>query len=488
MTVTAAPAWSRYQLALYDFVESGNGSAIVEAVAGSGKTTSLVECARRLSEWDNACAVAFNVRIKDELLKRLPAAVPALTLNALSYRAWRAFTGKQQEVDKGKIAALVRELSDDTNPDFRQGVRRLVDLAKMAGVVPSYVKTATQPLAEDEPETWRGLIDEYGIGFGWGDKDDRAIELARRVLAESVRVGAERIDFNDQLYLPVVFGADFQQYDWLFVDEAQDLNEIQRVMIERSASKSCRLLAFGDPAQAIYGWRGAGRNALPLLRERFNAVSLPLSICYRCSKAVVRKAQQFQPAIEWAEDAPEGLVDENATWMPETFLTTDVILCRNNAPLVKMAFRLLRAGKACKVMGRDIGNGLVALVQRLRATTITELQEKLAKWLAQEVRAVGEEKPEQTMALYDRAETLRVFMENARTPAEVKEKIEQLFADETGQYLMLSTVHKFKGLEAPRVFVLNPELIGARGMTQEERNVLYVAVTRARKELYFIHA
>lgn len=483
--------WSQYQTDIFIHVANDTRSLIVEACAGSGKTSTLVESSRGLSEFDNAVAICFNVKIKEELVKRLPAHVPALTLNALGFRAWKAFTGKTMEVDGRKIATLVREMADDYNPDYRQGVKRLVDLAKMAGIVPAYVKTETYPLTPDTNANWEQLINEYSIGFGFGEKEDRAIDLARRVLAESVRVGAERIDFNDQLYLPVIFRADFPQFDVLFVDEAQDLNEIQRVMVERSVSGKGRVIAFGDASQAIYHFRGAGANALPLLRERFNAVSLPLSICYRCSKAVVKKAQEYVPTIQAFADAPEGLVNENASWTPETFITTDVILCRNNAPLVKMAFRLLRAGKACRVMGRDVATGLVALVQRQRATTVTDLRTKIGRYVTNEI-ARDPNNDAAIQNLLDKQATIEVFCENARTPEEVITKIGTMFADEQGQYLMLSTIHKFKGMEAPRVFLLDPQIIGARAKSEmdrvAERNIAYVAVTRAQSELHFIRS
>lgn len=475
---------SPYQQAIYEFIDSGKGSAVIEACAGSGKTSTLVECARRLTAFDNAVAIAFNRKIADELTRRLPPYCPAATLNSIGFRAWKAFTDKSMEVDKYKVSTLVRELSDDSNPDFRQGVKRLVDLAKMAGIVPSMVKTVTYPLAADTTDEWEGLIEQYGVTFGWGDKWDRAIELARRVLAESVRVGASVIDFNDQLYLPVVFGADFIQYDIVFCDELQDLSAIQFTMVGRSLAASGRFIGFGDRFQNIYSWRGS-IDAMTLAKSKFDAVSLPLSISYRCAKAIIKAAKPYMPAIEAREDAPEGSVTEWPEWGVGDFSVTDVVLCRNNAPLVKMAFKLLRGGKACKVMGRDIGAGLAALVQRLKAGSIRELSDKLDKFLTKG-RVESEGKPDQLAALLDKVATLRVFMENCSTPADVIGKITSLFADEQGQYLTLSTVFKFKGAEAPRIFILDFQLIGQRGDDETERCVAGVAITRAQNELVFI--
>lgn len=484
----AEQTWSPYQEAIFAAVEEGKESLIVEAVAGSGKTSTLTECARRLTEYDNACAIAFNKRIADELSRRMPAWVPALTLNALGYRAWKAFIGKPVGVDGQKVTTLIRQMTDDQNPDYKKAVRRLVDLAKMAGIVPEYVEAANTPLREDTPEEWGALIEEYGIDFAWG-REERGVELARRVLARSVQMGTEVVDFNDQMYLPVIFGADFPKYDVLFIDEAQDVSEIQRVMIERAVTERGRIVAFGDGSQALYHFRGAGANSLPDLKAHFRARSMPLSICYRCAKAIIKLAKEYVPEIEAYADAPEGKVEELAAWTPEIFQMTDAVLCRNNAPLVALAFRLLRAGKPCKVIGRDIGAGLIALVNRLRASSIADLETKLRAYVANETKVLGDHQ-DQIEALNDRAATLRVFMENARSPLEVTTKIEALFAEDTKGYLTLSSVHKAKGMEWPRVFILDFHLIGQRAKQswerQAEKNVAYVAITRAQKELFFI--
>lgn len=482
--------WSPFQEEIYKFIEQGKGSAIIEAHAGSAKTTTLVEAARRLDEWSSAIVVAFNTRIKDELARRLPTNVQALTLNAMGFRAWKRFTDQSLEVDKFKVGNLIKNMTNDQNPFFRAGVKKLVDLAKMAGLVPSYVseKLPAEGLVPDEPAVWEALIDEYGVDFGFWDKMTAGIELARRVLAESVKQGSASVDFNDQLYLPVIFNADFPQYDIVFVDEAQDVSPIQRIMIERSLSEGGRLIAVGDPNQAIYHFRGAGQNSMGDLQAKFEAITLPLPICYRCSKAVIAEAQVFVPTIQSWEGAIEGKVDKDYVWEAEEFQNTDIILCRLNAPIVKMAFRLIRSGKPCKVVGRDIGTGLAALVKKMKAVSLPDLRSKLDAFVQKESKSLN---PDQLSSLLDRVATIDVFADNCTSPQGVIDRIEGMFADEAGQYLRLSTVHKAKGLEFPRVFILNPELIGSRVKNaadgQSERNIWYVAITRAQKELYFIH-
>lgn len=490
MPVATQFAWSQYQQNIFDFVERGEGSAVVEACAGSAKTTTIVECARRIPSEDGILFIAFNKRVAEELKKRLPAYANALTLNALGFRAWRAFIEKNVEVDGNKVSAIVRAMSDDSNPEFKQGVKKLVDMAKVVGIVPEQGGMAATGLVEDSEESWRGLIDEYGINFGYGDKDDRGIALARRVLAENIRLGTEKIDFNDQLYLPIVFNADFTQYDWIFCDELQDVNGLQLQMLKRSLGRDGRFIGVGDEAQQIYSWRGAGKGSMRIVAEAFGARKFPLSVSYRCPKAVVERARQYTDKIELWENAIEGEVKELESWSPNAFLPTDVILCRNNAPLVALAFKIIRAGKGCRVLGRDIGTGLVALIRKMKALSPSDLLAKLDTHVRKERARLEKEGDEaKIISLLDRVDTIRVFVENVSTISTVDAviaKIEQLFADDSPVgCVTLATIFKFKGLEASRVYILDFHLIGARG---PEPSVAYVGITRSQKELYFINS
>jgi len=505
MTTTALKeiSWTPFQQAIFDFVENGEGSAVVEAVAGSGKTTTIVEAARRLPFGTEGAFVAFNRVIADELKRRLPASVPAMTLNALGNRAWKAFIGKYPEVDGYKISALVRDMTSNNDRDFVGDVKKLIDLAKGIGLVPgNLVRTSwgeARGLVPDSDQTWQDLMDEHDISFKFPGQEKDALSLARRVLLESIRVSRDKIDFNDQLYLPVVFRAPFKKYDLLFVDEAQDVNAIQLEMIERSLHKQGRLIAVGDPHQAIYGFLGAGTDSLEIIREKFNAAMMPLHVSFRCPRKVVQKARTYVSHIQHKDDAPEGDVKVwGSAWSSDDFQPTDVILCRNNAPLISMAFKLIRDGVGVKVLGRDIGRGLIALVNKLKATDTNDLRRKLLDHLDKESKKLRD-KPDQIARLEDRVATLMIFInaqDNLSSVQNVIASIEKLFstddANENKQLLTLSTVHKAKGGEWPRVFILNPGLMPAGWVEpgtwqyDQEIHLQYVAVTRAQKELIYI--
>lgn len=485
---TATKIWSPYQESIFTAIEKGEGSLVIEACAGSGKTSTIVEAARRLPFEDSVLFTAFNKRVAEELKKKLPASINVSTLNALGNSAWARYIDKRVEVDAFKVGNIVREMSDDNNREFCNGVKKLVGLAKMTGLVPGNVEEA-RGIVPDDAETWDYLISEYEVDFGWGDKDKRGVELARRVLTKSIADGGKVIDFNDQLYLPVIFNADFVKYDWVFCDELQDVNALQLEMLKRSLAKRGRFVGVGDSAQAIYGWRGAGTDAMRVVTEEFGAVTLPLSVSYRCPKAVVTLAQAYTPKIELWDQAVEGKVETLEAFDPKDFTPSDVILCRNNAPLVALAFRIIRAGKGCKVLGRDIGTGLVSLVKKMKALSLSDLDGKLRVYLTKErgkLASAGEE--HKIPSLEDRVNTALVFVAEAKGGSvdDLCRRIEAMFTEEGAvNCVTLSSIHKSKGLEWERVYILDSHLIGLYGGSQEN-NVFYVAVTRAQKELYFI--
>jgi superfamily I DNA/RNA helicase len=114
------------------------------------------------------------------------------------------------------------------------------------------------------------------------------------------------------LYMPVMYGIAFNHYNYIFVDEAQDTNDIQLEILSRLCAPRCRIVAVGDPHQAIYGFRGANADSMTRITERFSCKTFPLSVSYRCPKAVVKEAQRYLQPIEQTKmpDEPNTNIDE----------------------------------------------------------------------------------------------------------------------------------------------------------------------------------
>ena len=188
-------------------------------------------------------------------------------------------------------------------------------------------------------------------------------------------------------------------------------------------------------------------------------------------------------------DAPDGLVTHLSSYSIADFTPDSVCLCRNTAPLVRLAFGCVRRNLGVKIAGRELGENLTKIVEGSKATTIDELQVKAETLREREVtRAIKRNLMASVEAIEDKYECLGIFMENASSIESLLDSIKKLF-NASGRLFTLSTIHRAKGLEWPTVFLLDRGLIPSKYATQpwqliQEINLLYVAVTRAQHTLH----
>jgi len=483
----AAPAFapSKYQQDIFGWIDTGTGHAVVEAVAGSGKTTTILAALARMRGRVLFCA--FNKHIADELARRAPRHAKVSTIHSLGFAALRK-AHRHLEIDDRKMRRIIEDVvGDDTRETavLRRAIEQLCRLAKL---------TLTDG---GDAGGLADLTDHYAIECN-GDYE--------RVLATvplALQAGLEEqgtIDFDDMIWLPHVLNLNPDRYDWVCVDEAQDLNAAQRALVLRACAG--RLIAVGDRRQAIYGFAGADIKSIPTLTATLQATVLPLSICYRCPASHVALAKQIVPQIEARPGAPAGVVGDlgadelvrRLVAAPAAEGMEDLVICRINKPLAEIAMGLIRRGKKAVVRGRDIGTGLVNLIEKMKENDITDLLCKLDAYKAREVeRLVRRKKDSQAAGLADRVETIQVLAEGEDSVAGLRRRIETIFSDDAGAGVVCSSIHKAKGLEAKRVYLHLPHLLPhpkakeAWELVQEE-NLRYVALTRAKEELYMVAA
>lgn len=489
--MTFAP--SAHQQAIFDFVANGKGSAIVVARAGSGKSTTIVEAVKFIPTTKSVTILAFNRAIAEDVKGKVAALgrtnVQAKTFHSLGFGAVAKYIGGLVTVDGGKVRKLARASWPEALFDiYGEFSSRLVGLAKGEGI---------GALVPDTTDAWYGLIQHHDLSLDSDDASEaRAVELARELLGKSnaaAKTGS--IDFDDQLYLVILWKLRLWQNDFLFVDEAQDTNPVRRALARLALRPNGRLIAVGDDKQAIYGFTGASSGALDLIATAFDAKRFPLTVSYRCPKAVVALAQTIVPDLQAAEGAAEGEVLHVEDIAKAGLGSQDAVLCRQTAPLVELAFGLIGKGTACKVLGREIGDGLVSLIKKQKAKGIEGLLEKLEAWKVREVaRFIAKGEEVRAEGVEDRVACILTVIaqlpETQRTVPALIERISNLFADENG-CLTLSTIHKAKGREWDRVAIIRSDLLPSKWARQawqqlQERNLIYVAYTRARKALVFV--
>ena len=176
----------------------------------------------------------------------------------------------------------------------------------------------------------------------------------------------------------------------------------------------------------------------------------------------------------------------------------DAILCRNTAPLIEVAYKLIRSGRAAKVEGRAIGDGLIALARRWKATTIPVLLQRLELYEEREVqKALSKGNDAKVEEVQDRCATLKEICASCQdrgltTVKDVTDSIQNLFADGAADCVILATYHRSKGREWPRVYLYEHSTrCPSRAARQpwqleQEDNLAYVAVTRAQEELIWV--
>lgn len=472
-------SWSTYQQNVFAFVEAGAGNAIVEAVAGSGKSATIKECFKRTK--GDAIFLAFNKSIADELKK---AGVNGRTFHSLCMMPVMRARGAS-DPDTSKLRKLCE--SNWKGEDVRiysAFAQKMVGLARQVGI---------GCLVRDTELAWIEIAEHHAIEPESDESDfGRAIELSRELL--DLSNASKMVDFDDMLYFAVKDGITLPKFDFVYVDEAQDTNAIQRAILRKILRPGARMIAVGDPAQAIYGFRGADSESLNMIAQEFDAVRLPLTITYRCPTSVVKYAQQWVPHIEAAPGKPEGLVVEHGCdWKVEDLRSGDLMVCRKTAPLLTVAYRCIKARIPATVMGREIGQGLKALIKKMNARDVDTLSTKLEAYQAREVEKLMAKKDEARIeALQDKVGSLLFLIdslrEGKRTITELEAGIDYLFANKDGA-VVLATIHKSKGLEAPRVWWLGRAECPAKWARQQwqkeqELNLCYVATTRAQEELH----
>lgn len=506
------------QFSCVEWAVNGQGNLIIEAVAGSGKTFTIIEMCVALvqnlmdsgrSPFKAIALMSFNAKVRDELKLRiqnrgLSQWVEVNTVHGFGFSAFKSHYGPRKP-NGFKLGDIIDpSLKTLKLPwSFTKPIQTAVSIAKDTGMNLFFPNNTTE---------WRKLIDKHDITW---DEDKLPLSSFINICSDAFHLSSQdtnKIDFSDMIWFPLKNNLTFPQFDFVFIDEAQDTNATRREVAKRMLRQtnteevplSGRLIAVGDRHQAIYGFTGADNDALDILKKEFSATELPLSTCFRCSKAVIAHARKLVSHIHARVGAIEGTVNLQ---MPEYNFHNllfnngkeysyqhSAILCRKNAPLISLAFQLLEKQIPCRIEGRDIGQELIKICKKFTQTNKQALSRDLSQHLLQQAQKLS---PYKLDLLSDKISAIQSILQlpSITSVPQIYQQIESIFSDfdsSKPSKLTLSSVHKSKGLEWPTVYLLGrnafmPSKFATQPwMEEQETNLIYVAITRAQETLYEI--
>lgn len=586
---------SPYQQAILDYVDYTNGNLLVDAKAGSGKTSTLILIQEHLVQQNKQCLfLAFNREIVKELKEKVTnPACEFKTVHSLGITFLRSYLYKKHkenyvlEVDENhqKLRTLVkdnydkiaREIIDryfkedmDENDlkqlhtDIISDLVILCDRARFYNVN-YHEEQALRPLAYKFTMNLCTVVDIIRYDEIIENTLNKTKEMFENPEYEN-DVPHYIVDFTDMIYFPVYYnmGIPFSlknKLDTILVDEAQDLSVLQQMFLTKIDTGMNRFIFVGDRNQSIYAFSGADTNSINRIKKNFVLNELPLSICYRCPKNVIKIAQEHVPDIQWNEAREdEGVVDfVTEKEMKMNLNPNDVIVGRRNKTLVALYKQMvLRDKRPVKFRNDSMVKALVKEIETAVKDFITayntgaNIDREVYTYLDKVVAETGlkkdsdtykEMKDEAVKVAHDNLKAqkrklmkqkhtieyletcMKDYKENGsyvydldeeefmtRYYSVIEEFIEEYkrnkvsplvrdFIDYLKEFLtanmkkdvpQISTIHGMKGGEADEIYILEYPKFPYKFRNQseedkqQEKNLQYVAVTRAKKKLHLV--
>ena len=489
---------SPYQEKIFDFIIHGNGNAVISAKAGSGKSSTCVAAIKLIKPKNKVMFLAFNKSIAEELSLKLNdfPNVEVRTSHSLGFAIIRKNVEGDVELDEFKYRTYIKSnILDLTTVDISLTRIQLYNYIESICALVDYARFNLAQTAEEV----QLLATKYDVPVFFDECD-----VVIKVL-EWGKTELNRVDYTDMVWLPVELSmnAKLFQKDFIFIDECQDQSLMSIELFLKCFKRGTRFIAVGDEDQCINTFSGASEEAFQYMKDYPKTTQFDLPICYRCPRSVVELARNLVPEIKYREGAPEGVIQDNC-WT-KMLNSGDMVISRSKAPLLQVYVKLLRRGVKCHIKGKDFGVNLKKILEEIDCEELNtnlkadgvfvRLFDNLFEMRNKIMAKNGLDYQDATLTSYvteryDMINALRILAENYVTKSELIEHIDEVF-DENREGVILSTIHKAKGLEADNVYILCNSSMPSKLAKKDwekvaEQNLIYVAYTRAKKKLGFI--
>ncbi|HVM57462.1 MAG TPA: ATP-dependent DNA helicase UvrD2 [Gaiellaceae bacterium] len=491
--------------------EATRGPVCILAGAGTGKTTTITrriawQVASGAFQPSQVVAVTFTDKAAGELRGRLAAlgveGVRASTFHSAALALLRRF-----ERDPGRILAtkalLLRRIGNTLPRPYRfrpaGDLATEVEWAKNRRLTP---ETYLEGLGDHEPPLPPDLAHRVFREYERRKAEDGALDF------EDLLERAIRLLEEDDEALAIVR----EKWRAFTVDEYQDVNLLQQTLLEFWLGTRDDVCVVGDDYQSIYGFTGASAEWLLALPSRFpHARVVRLEQNYRSTPQVLELANRLVPRLGGSEktlrallpDGPEPEVRPNADVVARIAalaaegvpLEEQAVLVRTNARTTEFEEAFHEAGipfQGASLLDRDAARQLLKVLRGETSTAVAEVVRRTAVaqgLLDDPPEKLGEREQTRQADLARLVRLAEQFDDGERTVGELVESLHERFGATAGRGVHLLTLHRAKGLEFEAVVLPRLEegelpIRRARGAEiEEERRLLYVGMTRAKRHL-----
>lgn len=540
---------STYQQDILDFfLNNPQSNMLVNALAGSGKSTTACMLSEHSKTSD--LYIAFNASVVEEFKKKIKnPKTKVMTMHSLAYSIM-LYNVEQESKDSGEkpkgfgSQRSKRTVSLDNfkphkilDEEITKRYGRYIEFAKRVFLKDNYINlynlcrlTLTDMSSNKDVSR---LINDHVLFLYYGDEGYSAPDISEitstlKILDTKSKQQFETqgvIDFTDMLWITfnklkydnweVPYWA---LYTNIYCDEVQDFSNIQLNFLKFIKRTKGRYVFIGDFHQAIYNFAGANAQAFNQIPKMFAPVeTFDLPICYRCAKShLSRVNREYGIPILPCDDAPMGFVktiDKNK--ISEYAKAGDMVISRKNKWIAEVVLDLARNGTPIFIEDKEMVGAIkrqilsskctsVGTLEKFLQKVISNYNKKLFEIVSKNAREGGHEeehleavaeansKIDNTSFLL---EILEGYLENHASSDSVSKFsnfIDKLLnTTPSPNCVRLCSIHKAKGLEATNVFVLNEAKINydfrnSKEQNIQEKNLSYIATTRAKEGLYLV--